>query len=74
MARAFRIGDRIFRGILFIAAATIVVIVASMIVMMFTYSMPTIERFGLGFLTGREWNPSMGSYGALPFIYGTVVS
>ena len=74
MARAFRIGDRIFRGILFIAAATIVVIVASMIVMMFTYSMPTIERFGLGFLTGREWNPSMGSFGALPFIYGTVVS
>jgi phosphate transport system permease protein len=45
-----------------------------MIVMMFTYSMPTIERFGLGFLTGREWNPSMGSCGALPFIYGTVVS
>ena len=74
MARAIRISDRIFRGILFIAAATIVVIVASMIVMMFTYSMPTIERFGLGFLTGRAWNPSMGSYGALPFIYGTVVS
>ena len=74
MARTFRIGDRIFRSILFIAAATIVVIVAAMVTMMFSYSVPTIERFGLDFLVGREWNPSMGSFGALPFIYGTIVS
>ena len=74
MARTARIGDRVFRSILFIAAATIVVVVAAMIAMMLTYSVPTIERFGLDFLIGQEWNPSMGSYGALPFIYGTIVS
>ena len=35
-----------------------------------------IERFGLHFLTGRDWNPVAGreSYGALPFIFGTLVT
>src|SRR5688500_20354119 len=45
-----------------------------MIGMMINDSMPTIRRFGLGFLTGSEWNPAMDKYGALPFVYGTVVS
>jgi phosphate transport system permease protein len=74
MAHTSRIGDRVFRSILFVAAATMVVIVAAMVAMMFSYSLPTIERFGLSFLIGRDWNPSMGSFGALPFIYGTIVS
>ena len=36
--------------------------------------MPTIREFGFSFLTSSEWNPSAGRFGALPFIYGTVVS
>jgi phosphate transport system permease protein len=74
VARTQSPGDRIFRAILFIAAAVILIIVAAMIAMMISYSMPTIKEFGFGFLAGRVWNPAMGSYGALPFIYGTVVS
>ncbi|HCA59541.1 MAG TPA: phosphate ABC transporter permease subunit PstC, partial [Blastocatellia bacterium] len=37
-------------------------------------SMPTLQRFGIGFLWASEWNPSQELFGALPFIYGTVVS
>lgn len=74
MARTQSLGDKVFRTILFIAAAMIIIIVAAMITMMFSYSMPTIREFGFGFLVGRVWNPAMGSYGALPFIYGTIVS
>ena len=74
MARTQSPGDRIFRAVLFIAAGLILIIVAAMIAMMFSYSMPTIREFGFGFLAGRVWNPAMGSYGALPFIYGTIVS
>jgi len=36
--------------------------------------MPTLQRFGIGFLWASEWNPSQELFGALPFIYGTVVS
>ncbi len=74
MVNTNSLGDKLFRTALLIAAALILIIVAAMIGMMISNSMPTIERFGLGFLVGREWNPAMESYGALPFIYGTVMS
>ena len=45
-----------------------------MIYMMIANSLPTISKFGLGFLTGREWKPADDIFGALPFIYGTIVS
>lgn len=74
MGQAKGIGDRLFRSILFIAAAVVLIIVGGMIAMMFDNSLPSIQRFGLSFLTGSEWNPAMDKYGALPFVYGTVVS
>ena len=55
-------------------ATSILLIVAAMIYMMAVNSMPTIEKFGLGFLVGSEWKPASNIFGALPFIYGTVVS
>jgi phosphate transport system permease protein len=59
---------------LLIAAATIILIVAAIVVMMIVNSGPTLDRFGIGFLFGREWAPAQTQFGALPFIYGTVVS
>jgi phosphate transport system permease protein len=57
-----------------IAAVLVVVIVGSMIVALAAESMLSVRAFGFGFLTGRQWNPIKGNFGALPFIYGTVVS
>lgn len=39
-------------------------------------AMPAIQEYGLGFLFSSEWNPVEGreKYGALPVIYGTLVS
>jgi phosphate transport system permease protein len=39
-----------------------------------TESLPSIRRFGLAFVIGREWDPVKEVFGALPFIYGTLVS
>lgn len=74
MANIGTIGDSVFRGILLIAASSILLLVAAIIVIMLQNSWPTIERFGIGFLTGSEWKPAQETFGALPFIYGTVVS
>lgn len=74
MAQTGALGDKIFRSILLIAATSILLIVAGIFVMMVQSSMPTIERFGIGFLFGAEWKPAQEEFGALPFIYGTVVS
>jgi phosphate transport system permease protein len=36
--------------------------------------MLSIREFGFHFLISRQWNPIKGEFGALPFIYGTIVS
>lgn len=74
MAKTGTLADSIFRAILIVFASMIIMIVVAMIVMMVWTSMPTISEFGLGFLTGRDWQPASDIYGALPFIYGTIVS
>lgn len=35
---------------------------------------PAIQRYGLGFLFSTAWNPVAEEYGALPQIYGTLVT
>lgn len=74
MAQTGALGDKIFRTILLVAAATILLLVAAIFIMMVQNALPTIERYGIGFLLGREWKPAQEEFGALPFIYGTVVS
>jgi phosphate transport system permease protein len=56
------------------AALLVVAVVGSMIFALASGSMLSIRHFGFAFLTSRDWNPIKGEYGALPFIYGTVVS
>lgn len=74
MAQTGALGDKIFRVILLAAATSILLIVAGIFAMMLQSSMPTIERFGIGFMFASEWKPAQETFGALPFIYGTVVS
>ncbi len=45
-----------------------------MISMMVWNSVPTIKEYGLNFLTGTDWQPASDVFGAVPFIYGTIVS
>jgi phosphate transport system permease protein len=67
-------GDAVFRVILLSVALLILLIVSSMVLAMASNSMPSIREFGFSFLVGRTWDPIKGEFGALPFIYGTVVS
>jgi len=67
-------GDAAFRALLFCCALTVLLLVAAMIASMASNARLSMSTFGFGFLTGREWNPVAGRFGALPFIYGTVAS
>lgn len=68
------LGDAVFRGLLFCCALLILVIVVAMFYEIGTNARLSIVEFGFAFLTGREWDPIQGEFGALPFVYGTVVS
>ncbi|MFM9905772.1 MAG: phosphate ABC transporter permease subunit PstC [Pyrinomonadaceae bacterium] len=74
MAQTGALGDTIFRTVLLIAATSILVIVGAIFYMLVQNSLPTISQFGIAFLYGNQWKPSQQEFGALPFIYGTVVS
>jgi len=74
LAKTGALGDRLFKGLLMLAATSILLIVAAIFVMMLRSSLPTLKEFGVAFLFGTEWKPAQEVFGALPFIYGTVVS
>lgn len=67
-------GDAVFRGVLFTAAFLVLLLVLAMIFALAAQSMLSIRQFGFGFITSSDWNPIKGQFGALPFIYGTIVS
>jgi phosphate transport system permease protein len=67
-------GDAIFRGLMFLVGMFMVGIVIAMVAALASDSMLAIRQFGFGFLTSSHWNPIKGEFGALPFIYGTIVS
>ena len=67
-------GDAVFRSLMFSSALLLVLILFAMIAAMAVNSMLSLREFGFAFLTGSSWDPIRGEFGALPFIYGTVVS
>jgi phosphate transport system permease protein len=72
--RRFRLGDGIFRGVTLIAASTVLVLLVGVIVALVHGSLPAWRVFGLEFLTSERWNPVTEKFGALPAIYGTLVT
>ncbi len=64
----------IFHSLTAFFAALVLLLIVLMAYEMYSTSTPTIRKFGWSFLTGTTWDPVMDEYGALPFIYGTLVS
>ena len=66
--------DRGFRWLMIFCAFSIFFIVALIAFELITRSQLTIAKFGLSFFFKTAWNPIQNNYGALPFIYGTLIS
>lgn len=66
--------DQVYALVLRLFGLTIPVLFFFIVLRIGAAAWPAIETFGWGFLTSREWNPVLREFGALPFIYGTIVS
>jgi phosphate transport system permease protein len=66
--------DRAFSILMMVCALSIFGIVLLILVELISGSKLTIQKFGLPFFFGSAWDPVNGNFGALPFIYGTIVS
>jgi phosphate transport system permease protein len=69
-----RFGDGAFAGLMVVCALSIFAIVLLIVFVLVSNSMLSIRQFGWKFFATRTWDPVSGDFGALPFIYGTVVS
>lgn len=69
-----RAGDRAFRNIVRGFGLGTVVLTAAIAAVLAWDSRLAWSKFGLSFLTSSVWDPVMEEFGALPFIYGTLVS
>jgi phosphate transport system permease protein len=68
------VGDLVFHGLTAAAAWSLVGVVVSIVAVLAWESSGAMKKFGWDFLTTQKWDPVANEYGALPFIYGTLVS
>jgi phosphate transport system permease protein len=66
--------DYAFRWLSTAAAIIAATVPFWMVLLIFRDALPAISQFGLGFLWSQEWDIGQNLYGALPYIYGTLVS
>ena len=69
-----RNGDEIARLVTFIFAASIVLLTVLLVYELWIASSLPRQKFGLAFFVTRLWDPIAEQFGALTFIYGTVVT
>ncbi len=74
-----RLGDPAFQMFMLVAATTVLAVLAAMIIRTSIEAWPVFAKEGIiGFVTGQQWSVGTsrsevtGTYGAWPFIYGTL--
>jgi len=67
-------GDARFHFLTLASAALVLIIFTGVIGSLIVGAMPAFRAFGFGFLVSQDWNPTDNKFGALPSIYGTLVT
>jgi phosphate transport system permease protein len=74
LLQRLRSGDEVARLITLAFASVILLVTVGLVYELWVTSSLPRHQFGFGFLTSSLWNPVSGQFGALPFIYGTVIT
>ena len=63
-----------FKRWLIVMALLMIVIALGIFITLVVQSIPSIKHLGIGYLWGRTWDPVSNTYGALPFLIGTLLT
>src|ERR1700722_16211419 len=74
LLRRLRTGDEIARLVTLVFALSTVLLTVVLVEKLWVNSSLARTRFGLTFLWSQVWDPVFNHFGALPFIYGTLVT
>jgi phosphate transport system permease protein len=69
-----RFGDRAFKGLTLLMALSVFVLIGLIGYELAHGAAPAMHLFGWHFLISSDWDPVNEKFGALPFIFGTLVS
>ncbi len=67
-------GDRVFYWILKAFSWALIFLLFGIVLLLFNLALPALHTFGLKFFIDSQWNPPLDKFGALPFIYGTMMT
>ena len=73
-AERLRKGDEIAYLVTLIAALVILLITCLLAQHLWSNSLLSRQKFGWSFLTSQTWDPVAETFGALPFVYGTILT
>jgi phosphate transport system permease protein len=74
LLQRLRSGDEVAHLITLLVAGSVILITGLLVYELWVNSGLSRHRFGWGFLFSRVWDPIFEQFGALPFIYGTLVT
>jgi len=69
-----QLGDRVFKWLTLLMALSVFALIVLVGFELWRGSHLALQKFGWRFLSSSEWDPVNEQFGALPFIFGTVVS
>jgi phosphate transport system permease protein len=72
--RDLRGGDGIAHVVTLLFAFSVMVVTALLVWKIWQECALSRDKFGFGFIKGTDWDPVAENFGALPFIYGTIVT
>src|ERR1700690_578711 len=73
LLRRLQGGDVVAHTITLIFAASILLITVLLVGQLWVHSQPSRAAYGWHFLWTSTWDPVFDNYGALTFLYGTIV-
>lgn len=63
-----------FKRTLIITAILMIIVSLGVFLTLFFESLPSLKLLGVKYLWGRTWDPVSNTYGALPFLIGTILT
>ncbi len=67
-------GDGVLQGLAILSALGLLLLVFLIGLQIWRAAGPSLTRFGWSFIFSRTWDPVAGVFGALPYIYGTLIT
>ncbi len=72
--KSVQMGDEAARLVTLVFAGGILLITLLVVAVLWDHSSLALYKFGFHFFTSQNWDPNSDEFGALPFVYGTLMT